>query len=496
MEEFDFIDFGRMRFLQANSTTSSSSCLSVTNDTTTTVTSDVQVIRNTLRIYGSLYLVLIILFCLFRTRFPKTYNVRNWVPELRIDLAKRHYSSIDWFWKLWWIPDDEFREQCGMDALCFIRMLRFGLQISLVGMCNSIWLLPTYGTAHFSKETENVVDHLQMVTVAHLPPGSTRFFATVISAYITFGSVMYFLLKEFEWFTENRHKFLSAKKPYNYTVYVSHIPLEYRSSHKLLAYFRGCYSHDAVLEAHCALDIPDLEDKVREREGLIGKLEHAINIEEVTGEKPTHRNLLQGGVKVDTIPFYSDELKELNDEIRERIIKIEEMHDPLSFKKDLELQGGSVKPLSSVAFKDEVNSELSVNDDPIALPNGAADKTQEGEKAEESGHSGLFNTMKGSMFGAAGNLAEMIVGGEDGDPREAGFVTFSKLSTAQSALQMIHHPTPFVMSVTDAPEPGTMNLSECVCAQLKSTSYPILPSKMISTGETSARTTKPCSLVH
>merc|ERR1712151_821348 len=43
--------------------------------------------------------------------------------------------------------------------------------------------------------------------------------------------------------------------------------------------------------------------------------------------------------------------------------------------------------------------------------------------------------------------------GSDGKPREAGFVVFSDLYATNVALQMIHHPTPYVMEVFEAPNP-------------------------------------------
>ena len=444
-------------------------CLNIT--TTGPTVSDVDAIRNALRVYGSIYAICFFIFCILRTRFPKIYQVRSWSPYVKIDLAKIGYSSIDWFYKLWWINDDEFRKQCGMDALCFIRMLRFGLQISFVGMVNSLWLLPTYGTAKFSKETAQVTDHLEMVTVAHLPPGSNRFFATVIAAYILFGSIMYLLLNEFQWFTDNRHKFLSSKRASNYTVYVSHIPLEYRSSHKLLDYFRSCYSHDAVLEAHVTLDIPQLESKVAAREGVISRLEHAINVEEVTGTAPTHVDILHGGKTVNTIEALSNELKELNGTIKDRVEELEAMHDPQSFKKDVESNGGTLKAPAASGTGDSV-SELHM-EDPLTgsamqkqnqqrevLP-GSTEQQDASDPDNGSGHGGgmgavgnIFNTVKSGAGGLAHMAIDLVDGEEEGTGREAGFVTFSKLSTTQSALQMIHHPTPFTMDVSSAPEPG------------------------------------------
>jgi hypothetical protein len=51
------------------------------------------------------------------------------------------------------------------------------------------------------------------------------------------------------------------------------------------------------------------------------------------------------------------------------------------------------------------------------------------------------------------NFAHYVLGSGDGTPLDAGFVVFSKLSTTHAALQMIHHPRPFVMDVQEAPMP-------------------------------------------
>ena len=66
-----------------------------------------------------------------------------------------------------------------MDALGFTRIFRFGLRIALVGMFNSLWLMPLYATAKPAPETAHITDHLAMTTVSHVPPGSPRFIGTV-----------------------------------------------------------------------------------------------------------------------------------------------------------------------------------------------------------------------------------------------------------------------------------------------------------------------------
>jgi hypothetical protein len=54
---------------------------------------------------------------------------------------------------------------------------------------------------------------------------------------------------------------------------------------------------------------------------------------------------------------------------------------------------------------------------------------------------------------AVGTAITIVVGPEEGTPREAGFVVFTNLYAVHSALQMVHHRTPHVMKASEAPPP-------------------------------------------
>lgn len=428
---------------------------------------DSAVVISTLRTYGSIYLILIVIFCILRNRFPRTYNVRSWAPDIQTGLAKDFFGSVSWCWRVWFVGDDDFREQCGMDALSFVRILRFGLRLAFVGAFNSVWLIPVYGTSPIIEANEHITDPLAMLTVGYVPAGSPRFIATVIAAYIQFGVMMYLLLKEFEWFTENRHKYLMALEPRNYTVYVSHIPAEYRSSAKLADYFRSCFSPGAVLEAHIALKIPRLEKQFKIREKLVNKLEHALNVKEVTGRNPTHLSILAGRTtKVDSIETYSDELQQMNEEIECQVLGIEERNNPMSFREDIEAEGGSILYNGSLGGGESISS-LGIDRQRLEpklaglyedIPEVDESKPLSSSSMALSGH--LLTTVKSAtekLKSAAGDAAasglSLILRQQDGEPREAGFVTFTGVKTTQAALQQIHHEMPFCMEVAEAPQP-------------------------------------------
>lgn len=188
------------RLLQDTNTTGNSTGNS-TSDDAPIPPNDGKVLRETLKVYGSIFAVCFFLFCCLRKQYPKAFNVRSWVPELKCNLAEQKYGFFSWLWQVRLATDDEIREQCGLDALCFLRMMYFGYKLALVGIFNSIWLFPTYATSEPSAETSYITDRVAQLTVSYVPSGSPRFIATVVASYIVFFYSMYLILKEYRWFT-------------------------------------------------------------------------------------------------------------------------------------------------------------------------------------------------------------------------------------------------------------------------------------------------------
>jgi len=299
------------------------------NDGALVTSNDSTIIKETLRIYGSLYGVCFLLFCFLRRRYPRLFNIRSWVPEHECELAKQEYGFFSWFWKVFDVSDEDMFRHCGMDALCFLRAIRMGRKLSLCGIINAIWLIPLYATAKESEETAYLTDVLVQISLANLPSQSKRFFGTVLASYIVFFYTMSLLFNEFKWYTKWRHRFLSKPWSRNYAVYVSGIPGAFQSSHELAEYFRQCSSREAVLEAHVAMDIPLLETKVSRRKTIVKNLEHAVARERLTGDTQMHRKFgLQRGLeRVNTVSKLEDELGKLNREIERSVGSIMKIHD-------------------------------------------------------------------------------------------------------------------------------------------------------------------------
>ena len=253
--------------------------------------------------------------------------MRSWSPDpdMKCDLANEKYGFISWLWQVQLATDDEIREQCGMDALCFLRVLYFGYRVCLVGIFNSIWLFPVYATGG-DTETAYITDRIAQLTVSYLPPGSPRFIAPVMASYVVFFYVMYLIVQEYKWFTYHRHCYLSSLEPRNYSVYVANIPKELQSNQRLLGYFQDCFPGDCVLEANIALNIPKLEKTVAKRDSTVLKLEHLINLEEVKGKTPMRRSINPTEPPQDAITATLADLNDLNTQVSSEITEIEGMH--------------------------------------------------------------------------------------------------------------------------------------------------------------------------
>lgn len=111
-----------------------------------------------------------------------------------------------------------------------------GSEISVVGIVNSIYLLPLY---YFSNDDESNPDQIVRLTVTGTPVGSGYMAATVVATYVIILYTMRLILKEFDWFigtygfdgsvlvlwafltlflnTEKRNKHMMRPLPSNYT---------------------------------------------------------------------------------------------------------------------------------------------------------------------------------------------------------------------------------------------------------------------------------------
>ena len=189
-----------------------------------------EVILLSLQIYGSIFLFSFGIYVLVRPWFPLAFNFCNSTREYNTKLAREHYGHIAWVWKIFQYSDEEIFENCGLTAAVFLRFLALGLKVAGIGIFNSIYLMPINlsGCNVENDECHKINDDIEHFGLGNVSQGNSKIIATTVSAYVIFLSTLYLLHKEFEWFTTARHKFLSMPRVDNYSVYVAHIPMEYR----------------------------------------------------------------------------------------------------------------------------------------------------------------------------------------------------------------------------------------------------------------------------
>jgi hypothetical protein len=288
--------------------------------TTSTPPNQTKLIKDTCTLYLSIFGVLFIIFLIVRPLFPKVYNFKKSSTKFNVPVANDSFGSISWLWKVFDITDENIREQCGMDALAAIRVLQTGVKLSLVGVFNSIFLFPIYSMLGNGSRPN---DLMYSLSLSDMGKNNSGVYATAVAAYILFGAAMYFIVQDLKWFTAHRHAFLSKKSAQNLSVYLSGLPPEMQTNKAVSRFFQRCFSRDAVAEAHVALITPQLDKKVAERDALIPKLEHGINVVNVKHTQPSHKTKKIGGEKVESVPFWSQLISELNGDIELRHHSIE-----------------------------------------------------------------------------------------------------------------------------------------------------------------------------
>lgn len=157
---YETLDMGWRLLQDTNETTS--------EDEDTVIYDDGQVMRDTMMVYGSILVVILLLFCWARRRFPNVYNLRNWVDPLKSPLAENQHGFFSWMWKVYLVTEDELMVECGMDALCFIRIAQMGYKMTCVGIFNSIWLMIVYATSESVRIDERFSEKLSTTLITFL----------------------------------------------------------------------------------------------------------------------------------------------------------------------------------------------------------------------------------------------------------------------------------------------------------------------------------------
>jgi hypothetical protein len=134
-----------------------------------------------------------------------------------------------------------------------------------------------------------------------------------------------------------------------------------------------------------------------------------------------HKTKLCGGEKVESVPTYTKDLEELNKEISNDINRIESLQSERDAGGDIETSEVEDEAASGTEIKYYHKKTTSLS------------------TSVKSGHA----KFKSVIFGA----------GEDGAPRNAAFVSFTDLTSANLARQSVHNHEPWACVAVEPPLP-------------------------------------------
>ena len=304
---------------------------------------------------------------------------------------------------------------------------------------------------------------------------------------------MYFISQDLNWFTIKRHEYLCKRLVMNYSIYVSGLTDDMKCNGLLKDYFNNCFSSsyfahhhhgsganinnvngggedevtNVVASANVALNIPNLQKEVDKRTALISKLEHAINVEQVKGTKPTHKaNGIRGSVigaqTVDSVPAYTEELQELNDDIGNRIDNI------MNRVKARDMEGGEgggeviaegdVEAGGDVGTARGGGDVMTTTTDVQTAVHALPPEEEEDRSADTPKYKRAASRLSDTVKVGTSVVKSIIFNDkEDGDARNAAFVSFNNLTSANLARQAVHNQRAWSVVAQKAPLPELVN---------------------------------------
>jgi len=440
-----------------------------------------------------------------RRRSPKldVYETRNFQsndkpPKLCTSTSSSSNNSRNcgWGWlrllggwaiDAWRVTDNDLLLRVGLDTFMFVRMLRLGFRISLVGTLCSVVLLPLYATGNTEEEQFN------SVTAAAVSEGSPRFWATAVlfAGYVAFA--MHSLYEEWSSvYAVRRRQFLlnsdndnaddggcdgrNKNNDYRHTVVIENVPVPLRSNYRLRIYLGRLFGPNNVRHVNVLLSGVDrLEQLIDERQSNIVSLEkvdaraHAhptepppsIEVQFDNNKETSNKSSCCFGSgngkkrKVDARLHYEAEIERLNDEIDAERAAVHafadkaherELEDPVSLSGFLRNSSVLLKSLNFLKktneeekkVADECDHRIMEDEETTGETTVEEEKEQGADEENNQGDSAVANTEVYSTASTA-------------------FVTFTSLRAKQAAIQCEISGKIDCMDVAPAPIPASIN---------------------------------------
>nr|CCA25856.1 conserved hypothetical protein [Albugo laibachii Nc14] len=397
-------------------------------------------IQTSLSIYAPLLCGGFLLFELIRTHFQpiRKDSSRSFYTEAQ---SKRTFG---WIPIVYSVPESEWMDICGFDAVTYFRFLDLGRKFSLLTIVLSVILFPLYAT---SGHHTDAVDPLTKLTLASMQINDSHLWACVIASYILCGFVMYLLREEYIVYVRRRHQALSADSPAQYTVLLHDIPHNMLSEKALHSYFSELFPNISS-NVYIVLDCRKLDKLIEEQQIIQHELKAAQRDCEydhlaVKSRSSEHKccAFTAKCCKLKSIDELYEESRRLDDKISKELYRLEKAKT--DGKGATQAGKQSLYSAANSSRFDTLSSPRRVKTPSLSLSSSVCEDA-------------LHRDDPGRTFGHTWEPAREK-STESPMTRSAAFVTFSSLTACQLSQQSLQSNEPGGMKISAAPHFDDVN---------------------------------------
>ncbi|XP_028397850.1 CSC1-like protein HYP1 [Dendronephthya gigantea] len=275
-------------------------------------------------------LIILVVFCILRPRFDFVYQpnfkmltecLSKEISETKRALLRKLALSSEffrWLTPAFKVSRDELYDLVGFDAFVYLRFLRLCFRIAAFLLPYAVLVL-----IPVSVNGGNDQKGMDILTLGNITQESDKLWAHLIGVWL-FSFLMYYLLyTEWHVYVEYRQRYLKENKENHFSVLVTQLPSEIVSIQHIpldedLKKLIEKIFPDQVAFCYVVENTEDWQELLKKHDDLILKLERAKAILEEKGERPQHRVKLIIGNKTDSIQYYEEELKSLQDKLMQQ----------------------------------------------------------------------------------------------------------------------------------------------------------------------------------
>ncbi|KAK9079953.1 hypothetical protein SSX86_001628 [Deinandra increscens subsp. villosa] len=291
-----------------------------------------------------------------RVYFPKWYiigartsptHTANFVTKFVNLNFKTYLNFLDWMPQTMRMKEPELIEHAGLDSAAFLRIYVLGLRIfGPAAVVAFLVLIPVNvsGGVLFFLSKDLVISDIDKLSISNVQPKSPKFFAHILVMYLFTFWACYMLYKEYDVIASMRLNFLASKsrRAEQFTVLVRNVPHVPDSSvsDTVKCFFKKNHSTHylchQVYKSSLISSWPrpstmrtNMQRAVRKRQKMQNYLDYnQLKFERHPNKRPTRKTGFLGlwGQKVDSIEYYQQRIKELDEKLTTEHQKI--LKDP------------------------------------------------------------------------------------------------------------------------------------------------------------------------